>query len=307
MRHMRLLSPVVLLVAAFVVGLWPASGESDFPSMHYQVDPNWPALPPGWNFGEVAGVAVDGKGHVFVFHRGKNPIMEFTPEGRMVRAWGEGSFLRPHAIRVDPEGNIWTVDNDTHQVLKMDSSGRIRMVVGRRGQGGESEDTFNRPTDVAFAANGDFYVSDGYGNSRVVKFSKRGRYIHAWGKRGDGEGEFNTPHSIAVDRHGRVYVGDRENYRVQVFDADGKFLTQWRHVGSPWGLDLQPDQTLFIADGHNHRILRVTLEGKVLGAFGKSGRLPGELNLVHHLGLDSLGNIFTSEILSQRVQRFSPR
>ena len=224
----------------------------------------------------------------------------------MVRSWGEGLFIRPHAIRVDPEGNIWTVDNDTHQVLKMDPSGRIRMVVGRRGQSGESDELFNRPTDVAFAPNGDFYVSDGYVNSRVVKFSKEGRYITAWGKKGDGDGEFNLPHSVAVDGQGRVYVGDRENYRVQVFDANGKFLTQWNHVGSPWGLDLQSDQTLFLADGHNDRILKVTLEGKVLGAFGENGRLPGELNFVHHLGLDAAGNIFASEIKNQRVQKFSP-
>ena len=289
-----------------LLGLSLAISESNFPGMHYKVDPGWPTLPPGWNFGEVAGVAADAKGHVFVFHRGEHPIMEFTPEGRLVRSWGEGLFIRPHAIRVDPEGNIWTVDNDTHQVLKMDPSGRIRMVVGRRGQSGETEETFNRPTDVAFAANGDFYVSDGYVNSRVVRFSKEGRYITAWGKKGDGEGEFNLPHSVAVDRQGRVYVGDRENYRLQVFDANGKFLTQWKHVGSPWGLDMQPDQTLFIADGHNDRILKVTLEGKVLGAFGKNGRMPGELNFVHHLGVDSVGNIFASEIKNQRVQKFSP-
>ena len=306
MQNSRFLSPLVILATVFTVGLWSAPVESNFPSMHYKVNPDWPTLPPGWNFGEVAGVAVDGKGHVFVFHRGEHSIMEFTPEGRMVRSWGEGLFIRPHAIRVDPEGNIWTVDNDTHQVLKMDPSGRIRMVVGRRGQSGESDELFNRPTDVAFAPNGDFYVSDGYVNSRVVTFSKEGRYITAWGKKGDGDGEFNLPHSVAVDGQGRVYVGDRENYRVQVFDANGKFLTQWNHVGSPWGLDLQSDQTLFLADGHNDRILKVTLEGKVLGAFGENGRLPGELNFVHHLGLDAAGNIFASEIKNQRVQKFSP-
>ena len=198
MQNSRFLSPLVILATVFTVGLWSAPVESNFPSMHYKVNPDWPTLPPGWNFGEVAGVAVDGKGHVFVFHRGEHSIMEFTPEGRMVRSWGEGLFIRPHAIRVDPEGNIWTVDNDTHQVLKMDPSGRIRMVVGRRGQSGESDELFNRPTDVAFAPNGDFYVSDGYVNSRVVKFSKEGRYITAWGKKGDGDGEFNLPHSVAV-------------------------------------------------------------------------------------------------------------
>ena len=306
MRHFRFSTPPLVLLAVLTVAV-PVPAESDFPSMRYEVDPDWPLLPPGWNFGEVAGVAADNRGHVFVFHRGEHPIMEFAPDGRMVRSWGEGLFIRPHAVRVDPEGNIWTVDNDTHQVLKMDSSGRVRMVVGRYEQGGETEENFNRPTDVAFAPNGDFYVSDGYVNSRVVRFSKEGRYITAWGKKGDGEGEFNIPHTIAVDRQGRVYVGDRENYRVQIFDPDGNFLTQWRHVGAPWGLELRPDDTLFIADGYNDRILKVTLEGKVLGAFGTNGRMPGELNFAHHLAIDPSGNIFVSEIKNQRAQKFSPR
>jgi DNA-binding beta-propeller fold protein YncE len=224
-----------------------AIAESNFPAMRYKADADWPQLPAGWNFGETPGVAVDAKGHVFVLHRGEHPIIEFTPEGKMVRSWGEGLFIRPHAIRIDPEGNIWTVDNDTHQILKMDPSGRIRMVIGRRGQSGESQEAFNRPTDVAFGPNGEIYISDGYVNSRVVKFSKEGRYVTAWGKKGNGPGEFNLPHSVAVDKQGRVYIADRENFRVQVFDSDGKFLEQWKDVGSPWGLDLQPDETMFIA------------------------------------------------------------
>jgi DNA-binding beta-propeller fold protein YncE len=283
------------------------SQSPDFPAMQYKVDPDWPALPAGWNFGEAPGVAVDAKGHVFVLHRGEHPIMEFTSDGRLIRSWGEGLFIRPHGIRIDPEGNIWTVDNDTHQVMKMDPSGRVRMVIGRKGFSGETEEAFNRPTDVAFGPNGEIYVADGYVNSRVVKFTKEGRYVTAWGKKGKGEGEFNLPHSVAVDKQGRVYVGDRENYRLQIFDANGKFLQQWTHVGSPWGLDMQPDQTLFIADGYNDRILKVNLEGKVLGAFGHNGRLLGEFSYLHHLELDSTGNIYTGEIKNQRIQKFSPR
>ena len=299
----RLMLALLLGCAATGIAL-SVSAETKFPALPYEVAPDWPALPAGRNFGEVAGVAADGRGHVFVFHRGPHPVMEFAPDGRMVRSWGDGMYIRPHAVRVDPEGNIWTVDNDTHQVLKMDSAGRVRMVIGRKGQPGETEENFNRPTDVAFAPSGDFYVSDGYGNSRVVKFSKQGRFVTAWGKHGDGEGEFNLPHSIAVDRNGRVYVGDRENYRVQVFDANGGFLMQWRNVGSPWGLEITPGQVLFIADGHNDRILKVTLEGEVLGAFGENGRMPGEFSFVHHLAVGPGGNIFASEIKNQRVQKF---
>lgn len=293
----------LLLLAALSVG----QADSNFPPMAYEADEAWPHLPAGVNFGEAPGVATDSKGHVYVFHRGPNPIMEFTPDGRLVRSWGEGLFIRAHAIRVDPEGNIWTVDNDTHQVLKMDPSGRVRMVIGRRGVSGENEETFNRPTDVGFAANGDFYVTDGYGNSRVVKFSKDGRYLTAWGKKGKGDGEFDLPHSVVVDRQGRVVVADRENYRVQVFDANGKFLEKWTHVGSPWGLDLLPDGSLFITDGHNSRILKTDLKGKVLGAFGELGRMPGQVSFAHHIAVDPGGNIFVSEIKNQRVQKFAPK
>ncbi len=307
MRSLRWPTWLTVLSLGLACGLSPVAVAGDFPAMQYAVDADWPTLPPGWNFGETAGVAVDGKGHVYVFHRGENPIMEFSPNGRLVRSWGEGMFIRAHAIRVDPEGNIWTVDNDTHQVLKMDPSGRVRMVFGRYGQSGETDELFNRPTDVAFGPNGEIYVSDGYENSRVVKFSKEGRYITAWGKAGKGEGEFDLPHAVAVDPQGRVYVGDRENYRVQIFDADGNFLTQWKHVGSPWGLEMRPDGTLFMTDGHNDRILKVSLDGEVLGAFGRNGRMPGDLNFGHHIAVDAEGNLFVGEIKNQRVQKFRPR
>ena len=283
------------------------SSQSTPPPLNYQAVPDWPELPAGWNLQETPGVAVDAQRHSYVFHRGEHPIMEFDPDGKLVRSWGEGLFIRPHGIRIDAEGNIWTVDNDTHQILKMDSKGRVRMVLGRKGQSGETEILFNRPTDVAFAANGDIYVSDGYGNSRIVKFSKDGRFIKAWGKKGKGEGEFDLPHAVAVDKQGRVYVGDRENYRLQIFDADGKFLQQWKHVGSPWGLALTPDQMLFIADGHANRILKVNLEGQVLGTLGSTGKLPGQLDYAHSIAVDSQGVIYVAEILNWRAQKFVPR
>ena len=298
---------LAVLSLGVVCGISPVAVAADFPAIEYNADAEWPTLPPGWNFGETVGVAVDGKRHVYVFHRGENPIMEFSPDGRLVRSWGEGMFIRAHSIRVDPEGNIWTVDNDTHQVLKMDPNGRVRMVLGRYGTSGETDELFNRPTDVGFGPNGEIYVTDGYGNSRVVKFSKQGRYVTAWGKHGKGEGEFDAPHAVVVDRQGRVYVGDRENYRVQIFDAHGKFLAQWKHVGSPWGLALLPDGTLFMSDGHNDRILKLDLDGKVLGTFGRNGRMPGELGYPHHIGVDAEGNVFAAEIKNQRVQKFSPQ
>lgn len=291
------------IASAFV--LEAALGDG-FKELQYEVDPDWPLLPPGWSFQETPGVAVDARDHVYVFHRGQHPILEFTPDGRMVRSWGDNMFVRAHAIRVDPNGNIWVVDNDAHQVLKMDPAGRVRMVMGRFAQSGEGPDLFNRPTDVAFAEDGSFYVSDGYGNSRVANFAADGTFITAWGTKGDGPGEFDLPHTILVGPDGRVYVGDRENYRVQIFDADGKFLEQWTHLGSPWGLALAGDDSIFIADGHNNRILQVGLDGRVTGQMSSAGKTPGKVDFAHHLAVDSKGNVYVAEIKNWRVQKFVP-
>ena len=246
---MRNSSCLLLLVTA-------ALAQPPVPPMNYQVVADWPRVPTGWNLKETAGVAVDSYNHVYVFHRGDHPIMVFDAEGWFVRSFGDGMFDRPHSIRVDGEGNIWTADDGSHTVLKMDRFGRVRMVFGRwrttsdapstmpdgsaggalRGLRDEGVIRFNRPTDMAVGPNGDVFVSDGYGNSRVVKFSKDGRMLKEWGKRGSGPGEFHTPHSIVVDKQGRVYVADRENYRIQVFDSEGNFQREWKGIGSPWGL-----------------------------------------------------------------------
>jgi sugar lactone lactonase YvrE len=277
------------------------------PALNFKVDPNWPQLPAGWILQETPGIAADRNEHVFVFSRGEHAIIEFDRDGKMIRSFGERVFVRPHGVRFDPEGNLWAIDDGGHFVVKMDSAGRVRMVLGRKSSPGEAPDTFNRPTDIAFAASGDFYVSDGYGNSRVVKFSKDGKYLKAWGKKGTGEGEFNLPHSVAVDKQGRVYVGDRENRRIQIFDADGKFLNQWKHVGSPWGLYITDDQSIFMCDGYNNRILKLSPDGSIVGSVAEPGRLPGQLDFAHHLTVGRSGSIYVAEIKNWRAQKFSPR
>jgi DNA-binding beta-propeller fold protein YncE len=289
----------LVLVSALLL---PA--QSNWPKLPFQVDSAWPQLPEGWSFGEAASAAVDSREHIFVSHRGPHPIMEFDAQGKFIRAWGDGMFVRPHGLKFDREGNLWVVDDGGHIVVRMDSNGRVRMVLGRKDEAAETPGNFNRPTDVAFAPNGDFYVTDGYGNSRVVKFTKEGRFIRAWGKKGDGEGEFNLPHAVAVDRRGRVYVGDRTNYRMQVFDEDGKFLAQWKHVGSPWGVVVTPDQHILMTDGYNNRILKLTLDGEVVGQLGNSGKLPGELDYCHHLAVGPSGSIYVAEVKNWRIQKF---
>ena len=281
--------------------------QSDWPKLNYAVDSEWPKLPPGWTFEETPGVAVDAREHVFVFHRGPHPLMEFDKNGAYIRSWGDGSFVRPHGLKFDREGNLWGSDDMGHVVVKFDPQGRVRMVLGRKNTPGETKENFNRPTDIAFAVNGDMFVSDGYGNSRVVKFDKNGTFVKAWGKKGSGEGEFNLPHGIAVDKRGRVYVGDRENYRMQVFDSDGKFLTQWKHVGSPWGVVVSDDDFIYMADGHNNRILKLNMNGDVQGVVASAGKLPGQVDFVHHLAVGPSRSIYVAEIKNWRAQKFAPR
>ncbi|MFB3776554.1 MAG: peptidyl-alpha-hydroxyglycine alpha-amidating lyase family protein [Bryobacteraceae bacterium] len=295
-----------LCLALLLVALLTAQAPPEWPKLAFQVDPAWPELPEGWTFGEAASAAVDSREHVFVSHRGPHPIMEFDAQGKFIRAWGDGMFARPHGLKFDRDGNLWVVDDMGHIVVRMDSRGQVRMVLGRKDQSGETPINFNRPTDIAFAPNGDMYVTDGYGNSRVVQFTKEGRFVRAWGKKGDGPGEFNLPHGVAVDGQGHVYVGDRDNYRMQVFDADGKFLAQWKHVGSPWGVALTPDEQILMADGYNNRILKVTRDGKVAGQLGSSGKLPGELDYCHHLAVGPSGSIYVAEVKNWRIQKFSP-
>ena len=284
-----------------------ALAQSGWPQLNYSVDPNWPRLPVGWTFEETPSVAIDSREHVFVFHRGQHSIIEFDKDGNFVRSWGDGVFLRPHGLKFDREGNLWAVDDGGQIVVKMDSLGRVRTVLGRKGQKGETNDTFNRPTDIAFAANGDFYVTDGYGNSRVVKFSKDYRFVKTWGKKGTGEGEFNTPHSVAIDKRGRVYIADRENHRMQIFDADGKFITQWKHVGSPWGVVITDDESMYMCDGYANRVLKLNLSGEVLGTLAGPGKAPGQLDFAHHLAVGPDRSIYVAEIKNWRAQKFIPR
>jgi DNA-binding beta-propeller fold protein YncE len=191
-------------------------------------------------------------------------------------------------------------------VVKLNPQGRVVMVLGRKGQAADNPQSFNRPTDVAFAANGDIYVADGYVNSRVVKFSKEGKYLLEWGKKGTGDGEFNLVHDVAVDAKGRVYIADRENRRVQVFDAGGRFLAKWADVGSPWGLAYYAkENVLFLCDGYNNRIVKLNTEGQVLGVLSSYGKEPGKLDFAHNIAVDSRGDIYVAEIKNWRVQKFA--
>src|SRR5262249_3418050 len=193
-----------------------------------------------------------------------------------------------------------------HLVRKFDSAGKLLLTLGKKDEPGDSPDKFNKPTDVAVAPSGDFYVSDGYGNSRVVKFSKEGKYVKEWGKKGTGGGEFNLPPVVCLDAKGRVYVGDRENNRVQVFDGNGKFLAQYKESGAPFGLFLTADRML-VADGRASSVNVLDLQGKALGHFGEKGKEAGQLLLPHWVCADSKGAVYVAEVSSQRGQKFEAK
>jgi DNA-binding beta-propeller fold protein YncE len=274
------------------------------PELPYKLVPNFFKFPKGFVAGEASAVAVNSKGHIYLFQRAQPMLAEYDAKGNFIQSIGDGLFTHPHGLRIDADDNLWITDDGTHLVLKLDPSGNVLLVLGRLNTAAEAPYLFNRPADVAFAKNGDFYVADGYGNSRIVKFDRDGNYIKAWGKYGTGTGEFNLPHTVAVDNHGRVYVGDRENQRIQIFDADGKFLQQWTDVGYPYGLVITPDQHVWMVDGGYDRIIELDQNGKILGAFGEPGRKPGQFAWPHFMAIGADQTIYVAEVLNWRVQVF---
>jgi DNA-binding beta-propeller fold protein YncE len=189
----------------------------------------------------------------------------------------ETLFTHPHGLRIDGDDKLSTTDDGSHLVLKLSPTGHVLLVLGRKDVAAESDWLFNQPTDVAFGKNGEVYVSDGYGNPRVVKFAREGKFLKAWGKYRTGPGEFKLPHSIVVDGQGNVHVGDRENKRIESFDADGNFLREWTGLGYPYGLFITADQHIWMVDGGYDRILELDPGGKILGALGEPGHAPGQI------------------------------
>jgi len=214
-----------------------------------------------------------------------------------------------HGVRVGPDGNLWCVDVDGHIIFKVSPQGRILMVLGnRQGNPGndDAEDAFNRPTNIAFRANGNFYVSDGYVNSRVIEFTPEGEFVRKWGTKGQGDGMFNLVHDVTVDSKGHVYVADRLNERVQVFDENGKFLAKWTNIGAPWGVYyVAKEDAIYMCDGKYDRITKLGLDGNVLGVLSSWGKAPGKLDYVHSIAVDPTDmSIYTVEIKNWRVQKW---
>ncbi|MFP6767492.1 MAG: peptidyl-alpha-hydroxyglycine alpha-amidating lyase family protein [Planctomycetaceae bacterium] len=267
--------------------------------------PGFLKIPASVTLGAASGVDVDSKGRVYLFHRGKQPILCFDSQGRFLRSWGDDLIGKAHGLRIDRQDNIWVTDIGHHLVLKYSPAGKLLLALGQTDKPGTGSGQFNQPTDVAFAANGDLYVSDGYGNNRIMKFNARGKFLARWGKAGTDRGEFNLPHTIVVDRKGRVIVGDRENNRVQVFDANGQWLATWPGV-APFGLALDTQGSLFVADGRANQVVRLDPStGKILARWGGPGTKPGQFQLPHMLAVDRQGSLYVVEILGERLQKLT--
>ena len=272
------------------------------PRLNYEAVPDFFQLPPGEHFVEPAGVAVNSKGHIYVFHRGKHPLMEFDSAGKFVRSIADDLFVTAHTLRVDAEDNIWTTDVGAHVVLKLSPERRVLLALGRMRMPGDDVLHFNQPTDVAFDRDGNLYVTDGEGNSRVLKFDKYGNVLLGWGMKGSGPGQFDLPHSIAIDGD-LVYVGDRENARIQVFDRDGRFLREWK-LGHPFGLCIAPDHSIYMCDAIAGHILKIDREGKIVGVIAGPEPSKGRHFDPHQIALDKENSIFAAEVMPWRVQKF---
>lgn len=351
------------LIGLFALLSPAALAQDAVPNIPYESVPNLLKMPDDMHLGEVAGVAVNSKGHIFVYSRGgsssgpafgntASQILEFNASGRYVREIGKNlyAWAYAHTVRVDKDDNIWATDKGSDMVVKFNPQGRVTMVFGRKSEASDGEakphernhnpplphqdGRFRQPTDVAWGPDGTIYISDGYVNSRVAKISKDGDWLKSWGKRGTGPGEFNLVHSIAADAKGNVYVADRTNRRIQVFDGDGNYqreikinvpfddnakpaignkpdLTNYLQTGgtmapgAPWAVCITPgpNQVLYAADAYPGRIYKLSLDGKVLGVLGQSGKQLKQFGWVHEIACPSENVLFVAEILNWRVQK----
>ncbi|MBI1356464.1 MAG: hypothetical protein GC160_19145 [Acidobacteria bacterium] len=301
-------TPKTLLLAALVA--LPLLAQSDLPYRHVE---GWAHMPDGYTPGAGMAVAVDADGNIWYYNRGSHPVIQFSPDGKVLQAWKEDPKLSNHAtsahgMAVGPDGGIWLVGREINRIYEFSPEGRILLAIGGfSGMQGDNSAhyAFDRPAGVAHDSAGNAYIADGYRNTRVVKYGPKGDYITHWGGKGTAQGQFNLVHGVTLDPDDQVYVADRGNNRIQVFDADGKFLRMWEGFGTPWALDWDPrEKVLWVCDGDNGRVLKFTAKGKLLGGFSSDGPAPGQLHQVHGIAVGADGAIYVAETVNQRIQKF---
>jgi outer membrane protein assembly factor BamB len=289
----------------------------------YELQEGWGKLPDGWDYKEASSVAVDKKDNVYVFSRGEHPMIVFDRDGNFLRSWGEGRFKRPHGLHMGPDETIWCTDDGDHTVRKCTLEGKVLLELGVPGEPAPymSGEPFHRCTHTALSPRGDLYISDGYGNARVHKYSPDGKRLFSWGGPGTDPGEFNIVHNVCCDTEGWVYVADRENHRVQIFNGEGKYETQWNNLHRPAALYMaaQKDALCYIGEtgpaldlNQRHpnlgaRVSIMTHDGKVLGRVGDRmvGMKPGQFMSPHGICVDSRGDIYVAEVSWTAWPRYS--
>jgi hypothetical protein len=280
----------------------------------YRVIADWAKLPEGWSFRDVAAVAVDHKDQVYVFNRGEHPMIVFDRNGNFLRSWGEGRFPRAHGLHIGPDETLYCTDDGDHTMRRCTLDGKVLLELGIPGRPAPymSGTPFHRCTHTALSPKGEIYVADGYGNARVHKYTPDGRLLMSWGEPGTRPGQFNIVHNICCDGDGWVYVADRENHRVQIFDGNGRYETQWNNLHRPCGLCAQGDRQPIFYIGElgpstpvnlpwpniGPRLSIVTHDGKLLAELGDphAGEAPGQFIAPHGLAVDSRGDIYVGEV-----------
>src|SRR5688572_11930534 len=305
------------------------------PPNPYQSIDRWGTLPAGRTWGGTSAVDIDRDGRsVWVAERcgGQScadsslaPILRLDPSGAVVASFGAGLFVVPHGIDVDADGNVWVTDASDginkvpgkgHQVFKVSPEGKVLLVLGKPGVFGDSPGVFNRPSDVLVAPNGDVFVADGHGgnsNSRIVKFSRDGRYLTSWGRQGSAPGEIDVPHSLAMDSRGRLFVADLNNFRVQVFSQDGKYLFDWKQFGMPGGLFIDRNDMLYVADSlsgsERHpgwaRGIRIgsATDGTLTAFIADRTPMANPITAAEGVAVDADGNVYGAVVPAQMLQK----
>ena len=300
----------------------------------YRTTRDWGQLPPGVKWAAVTAVEAAPDGTIYVVHRcfanscadrKEAPILKYDANGKLLKSWGEGMFIFPHGATVDRDGNLWVTDargenGKGHQVFKFNPDGKVLMTLGKAGVSGSGPDSFDQPTDVLVAPNGDIFVADSHRsgkNNRIVKFTKEGKYIKEWGKKGSGRGEISEPHTIAMDSRGRLFVGDRENNRIQIFDQEGKYLDEWRQFGRPSGIFIARDDTIYVTDSESgpdtgaHELTGIkkgirigsARDGKVTAFIEDSESTASDHSGAEGIGVDAQGNVYGAVVRRQMLER----
>jgi len=317
-----------------VLANWAAAQAPPYPkhnaAVSYRVVPNWPQRPDSvakWE--AMSGLAVDAQDRVWSLNRGEDPVQVYEADGKFVRTWGRTTIKTGHHLKLDAQGNVWLADIGLHVVRKFSPSGEVLLTLGTPGEKGCDATHLYMPTDMAITPQGDVFVSDGYGNARVVHFDKQGKFVKAWGELGSRPGQFSLVHAIALDSQGKLYVADRNNVRVQVFNQDGKLLDVWSDVITPWGFAVGKQDEIWVCgsspmpwwEAHEYDTpLGCPPKDQLVMRFDPSGRLrqlwtfpknldgqerPGMLNWVHCVAVDSQGNLYLGDIMGKRLQKFS--